>query len=273
MHNYIENRRVNNVYKSFGFFSVFILLLIGVSKISPSFYNQEQQNIFNSLNDRDVYRCGKLIRILDPAAISCKLNSEEFNNSALLLGNSHADAIKLVFSSVMSKHKYNTYFFVNNDPMIGNTLPPKKIIEEAINKKISWIFVHYKSGTLEINKLNELVMMSKKNNIRVTLILPVPIYENNSYYEGSIPKSLFLGKDSKLSYKDYLLINQNLMIKAKDLKSSFSNFEYLNTSQVFCSSVCSISTLDKKPYYFDDDHLTITGARKLEPVFESIFLK
>lgn len=273
MFRFIERKHINNPPKIYGISLVLLFILTGLSKISPHFYNQKQQNIFNSVEDRDVYRCGKLLRITDPTAITCKLNPEKFNNSIMLLGNSHADSIKSIFSEVMARNKYNTYFFVNNDPMIGNVLPPKDIVDEAVNRKISWIFIHYKSGTLDLNKLNELVEMSKKNNIKVTLILPVPVYEGNSYYEGSIPKTLFLGKNSKLSYMDYLSLNKDLLTKAKELKIKFSNFEYLNIAQEFCSPICSISTLDMKPYYFDDDHLTLTGSKKLAPIFEKIFIR
>lgn len=270
MHKFIERKHIKNISKTYGISFVSLLLLIGVSNISPYFYSQKQKNIFNSVEDRDLYRCGKIVRITDPTAITCKINSEKFNDSILLLGNSHADSIKSIFSLAMTKNRYNTYFFINNDPMIGSVLPPKEIINEAIYRKISWIFLHYKSGTLDLNKLNELVELSEKNNIKITLILPVPIYENNSYYEGSIPKTLFLGKISKLSNTDYLTLNKDLLIKVNELKVKFKNFDSLSVSQEFCSPICNISTLDLKPYYFDDDHLTLTGAKKLGPLFESI---
>lgn len=273
MHNFIETRRINNIGKVFGVSLVSLLLLSGASQISPYLYDEKQQNIFHGVADKGTYRCGKMIRIQDPSAISCKLNNENFEKSVMLLGNSHADAIKSVFSSVMTDKKYNTYFIVSNTPMMGSTLPPKNIIKEALNRKVSEIFVHYKSGSLELEKLSELVETANEKNIRVTLILPVPNYENDPYYEESIPKILYKGKESKLEYSDYLLTNNILINKAKELKLNFSNFDYLNIAPIFCDSKCVISTIDKKPYYFDDDHLTLTGAQLLKPLFQSEIIR
>lgn len=269
MHKFIETKYIKNIGNVFGLSLVGLLLLTGASKISPYLYDEEKQNIFKGVTDRGSYRCGKLIRIKDPSALSCKLNNENYENSVLLLGNSHADAIKTVFTSVMTEKKYNTYFMVSNTPMMGNTLQPKSIVKEALDKNISEIFVHYKSGSLELDKLNELVINAKEKNIKVTLILPVPNYENDPYYEESIPKTLYKGKESKLKYSDYLVENNDLIENSKYLESKFSNFNYLNTGPIFCNPKCIISTADKKPYYFDDDHLTLTGAQLLKPLFES----
>ena len=269
MHKFIENRRINGIGKLYLISVVFLFTLAGAAKVVPNIiYTQGEQNIFNGLKDRASYRCGKIIRIQDPSAISCKLNNENFEKSVMLLGNSHADAIKTVFSSVMNDKKYNTYFIVSNTPMMGSTLPPKSIIKEALSRKVSEIFVHYKSGSLELEKLSELVESARQKNIRVTLILPVPDYENDPYYEQSIPKALYKGKESKLKYSDYLLTNNILINKAIDLKFNFSNFDYLDIAPIFCDPKCSIGTIDKKPYYFDDNHLTLTGAQLLKPLFE-----
>ncbi|HRM30305.1 MAG TPA: SGNH hydrolase domain-containing protein [Acinetobacter johnsonii] len=32
-----------------------------------------------------------------------------------------------------------------------------------------------------------------------------------------------------------------------------------------------ISTVDKRPYYYDDDHLTLTGSQLLKPLFFKAF--
>jgi peptidoglycan/LPS O-acetylase OafA/YrhL len=111
MYNLVEKRKFGNIGKVYLTSLVSLLLLTGANRIVPEMYNQQDQNIFNSLNDRSTYRCGKIVRITDPNAISCKINTEYFAQSILLVGNSHADAIKTTLSSVAMQHKYNTYFF------------------------------------------------------------------------------------------------------------------------------------------------------------------
>ena len=115
MHRYVETRRINSASKVYATSLVSILLLVGGTKIAPSImYNQNDQNIFAGLNDRAVYRCGKIVRITNPTAISCKINEESFDRSVLLVGNSHADSIKQAFAEVASTHKMNTYFMLSN---------------------------------------------------------------------------------------------------------------------------------------------------------------
>src|SRR5690606_757828 len=127
-------------------------------------------------------------------AYSCKINPQDFDKSVLLLGNSHADSIKETFSAVASTYKYNTYFKVVNVGMNDNQLRVQDVIDEVIDKDISWIFIHYKSGYINLIKTEELIKFGEKNNVKVTLIMPVPIYESDTYYEGSIPKILFKQK-------------------------------------------------------------------------------
>ena len=273
MHKFIEIRRFNEISKVYITSFITVIGLVGAAKVVPLFYTEQQKNIFNGVFDHETYRCGKIIRFTDPCAISCKLNTSEHIKSVFLIGNSHADSIKKVFTTVMDKHNYNTYFFINNAPMMDEILPPKEIIDEAIKKQIYWIFLHYKTGGLDLKKLEELIKLSNNKNIKVTVILPVPMYEYSPYYGSSIPKTLFEGKKSKLSYSQYLSMNNKIINRVKQLKLIFFNFNYLETASKFCNPVCAISTNDKKPYYLDDDHLTNTGAQILIPTFESLFNK
>ncbi|MDC5474704.1 acyltransferase, partial [Acinetobacter baumannii] len=55
------------------------------------------------------------------------------------------------------------------------------------------------------------------------------------------------------------------------LEKENPRFISYNTASVFCSNKCSVGTKNKVPYYFDDDHLNLTGAKLLEPIFEKMF--
>jgi len=271
MHKLIETRKFNSFKKAYISLVVLLVGLTGATQAVPKMYSQENQNIFNSVKDRGVYRCGKIFRIKNPSAYSCKINPQDFDKSVLLLGNSHADSIKETFSAVASTYKYNTYFQVANVGMNDNQLRVQDVIDEVIDKDISWIFIHYKSGYIDLIKTEELIKFGEKNNVKVTLIMPVPFYENNSYYEESVPKILFKQKPPIFSYKDYLKINSEVIDKANMLKIRHNNFSFLNTADIFCRPICSISTADKRPYYYDDDHLTLTGSQLLKPVFNEAF--
>lgn len=271
MHKLIETRKFHSFKKVYISLSVLLLGLTGATQAVPKMYSQENQNIFNSAKDRGLYRCGKIFRIKNPNAYSCKINPENFDKSVLLLGNSHADSIKETFSSVAGLYKYNTYFTVTNVAMFDNFIVVDDIINEVLDKNISWIFIHYRPGSLDLAKTKELIEFGMKSNIKVTLIMPVPFYENDPYYEESIPKILLKDKKPKQSYKDYLEFNNEVFNKANIFKKQYTNFSYLNTGDIFCTPICSISTVDKRPYYYDDDHLTLTGSQLLKPLFFKAF--
>lgn len=266
MHRYVEIRKVNKVSKVYFISAVAIVCLAALTKVVPNFYSDEQQNIFNGLSDRGIYRCGKVIRITDPGAITCKVNSSEHQSSVMLVGNSHSDSIKNVFSEIMDENQYNTYFFVSNNPMFAYILPPQEIIDEAISKNVTQLFLHYKSGSLDLDKLDELTVLGKQHNIKITVILPVPIYE-----QSSVPKMLFEGQKPSQTYAQYLQANQDIINKSHELKSKYSNFDYLEVGPIFCNPICAISNEAKNPYYFDGDHLTITGSELLRDAFKNIF--
>lgn len=271
MHKLVETQKFKSFKKAYIGLVVLLLGLTGATQAVPKMYSQENQNIFNSVKDRGVYRCGKIFRIKNPSAYSCKINPQNFDKSVLLLGNSHADSIKEVFSSVAGTYKYNTYFTVTNVAMFDDFIVVDDIINEVLDKKISWIFIHYRPGSLDLVKTEELIEFGMKNNIKVTLIMPVPFYENDPYYEESIPKILLNDKQPKQSYKDYLEFNNEVFNKANVFEKYYTNFSYLNTGDIFCTPICSISTADKRPYYYDDDHLTLTGSQLLKPLFVKAF--
>ncbi|MNV53410.1 hypothetical protein D3C71_1455550 [compost metagenome] len=230
-------------------------------------YSENDIKIFNGLVDRDSYRCGKLFRLTNSGEIVCKINEGKMSNNVLLLGNSHADSIKNTFKEVAESHNYNTYFFVSNTPMIGKDTPANIVIKEAVKIQADKIILHYKSETIDINNLSELIRLAEKNNINIILIEPVPIYKE------SIPKTLYNGDKVNYTVKQYMIDNQRLKEHIDSYKKDHTNFyNYEITSSLCNDNECKIVSEDGKPYYFDEDHLTLTGAKKLKPIFEKIFI-
>ena len=157
--------------------------------------------------------------------------------------------------------------------MTRDILPPEQIIQEALKRKAKWIFIHYKVDTLNPKKLDRLAELANQHQIRLSLIMPVPVYEHGNYYYKSIPATLYYGRSSHISDQDYLKRNQALIQQTKQLEAKYSSFQTLSVVQTFCTPVCQISSADKRPYYFDDDHLTLTGSQLMKPIIEKGFLK
>lgn len=266
MHKLIETRRFDNIAAAYLVSLVSIFALTGATKVVPNvMYDERDKNIFNGLEDRAPYRCGKLIRITDPKAITCKINAENFDQSILLVGNSHADSIKMAFTEVASQHKLNTYFLVSNTPLMDDSVTPERLINEAKNLKINHLVLHFSPKSLKIETIENVVDLAQQNNIKVDFILPVPIYEE------SVPKIIYQNNlAAQYDINKYHIENAEFFNKMNALRLKYSNLQTHEVSQIFCNTECVISDDAKHPYYFDDDHLNQTGANLLKPVFESL---
>lgn len=267
MHKYVETRRFKSIAKVYVTSLVSVFVLIGATKVTPSMmYSQIDQNIFKGLADRAPYRCGKLVRVTDPSAISCKINSENFENSVLLVGNSHADSIKMAFAETAREHKVNTYFLVSNTPLMGSSVSPEKLIDEAKKLNINHLVLHFSPNSLEIENIEKTVNLAEDNSIKVDFILPVPIYEE------SVPKIVYQNNlAAQYDINKYQNDNADFLENMNNLKAKYNNLQIYEVGSIFCNTKCVINDDSKHPYYFDDDHLNLTGAKLLKPVFERIF--
>lgn len=250
---------------------IFIFIFSGY-RFQQSTYSKQELAIFNASKDRAPYRCGKIVRIIEPTAISCRITTELQKpiHKILFVGNSHADSIKTTFGSVASKLNVDVYFIVQNNPLMQGGLKPKRIIDEAVAKNISSIVIHYSPNALNVSTrqaITDLVHLSEEKEITVSFIMPVPVWQKH------IPKALF----SHLKYNEPLPVQSRLdyeyfsgKVYGNFLNISGENFLIYRIEDVLCPKDCQITNLDGNPFYFDDEHLTLTGAELLRPLFIKI---
>ena len=181
----------------------------------------------------------------------------------LLIGNSHADSIKNEFMKVARNNGSNVHFIISNNPLMKRGLSPESIINDAIKKNIDVIVLHYNNRPLpflqKIIKLNEL---AGENNIKITLIEPVP------HWPVDIPEAMYLGEEPNQNKFDYLNKNNLELYGYKSIASD--NFRIVPVVGVFCSAGCQFQSAEGKPLYFDSNHLTLTGASILNGTFEDV---
>ena len=243
---------------------IVIIILLG-SKIDDFKYSDAENKIFNAYRDRDSFRCGKLIRIIHPSAISCNLTTEinEPVKKIFLVGNSHADSIKSTFVSIAKEFNVGVYFATINKAMIGR-ISPEDIIKESLSLKIDTIVLHYSPNSIKIGTIKKLVKLATKNSIKVSLIMPVPVWKTN------IPKAMY----KHLEYNKTLPSQtQDEYIKAnkafyKGLKK-IKNISIYRVDNILCHPYCKFQD-SGAPYYFDNGHLTITGSKSLTEVFKAL---
>jgi peptidoglycan/LPS O-acetylase OafA/YrhL len=215
--------------------------------------------IYDALADRDVYRCGKLARVLRPTSASCQLVAlPNPTHRILLVGDSHADAIKKTFAKAAQELNDDVYFLVQNDPLIGG-LSPMQVVSEAERLRVGTIVLHYSPGSIQSSPIVELAHLAASRSISVSLILPVPVWDR------SVPAALIGHQLLSQDVGDYRRANRALF-----LAMAHAPLSLYDPTTVLCSPHCVTIAASGRPLYFDSSHLTLTGSALLRPVFESL---
>ena len=254
----------------------FALLIAVVLLLTiPHFKNIGSDSMIRKISfsqeDRSVYRCGTFNRIeilhkLMQGPESCLLSSKVIGERFLLVGNSHANSI---YSALNSKlESLGNTLYILRDPLALNVSNLDLAKQEVVNKKIDVVIYHSSSGQLSKLVFNNFVEFIHEKGKRLIIIGPVPIYEK------SVPASV---------YKNYLysepLGSKTLQFFQKlfadevdyyrELANS-SNVIYFDSLEVFCTLTCQLIDMGTgNLFYFDNSHLTNTGATYLIKNFEN----
>ena len=227
-----------------------------------------QKNIFAAWTDRSTYRCGKLFRVLHPAKEACLIEGGGFKDSVLLVGNSHSDSIKISFAKAANDNEMNLFFLVSNDPLIGARLTSGKLADEVSELGVKYVAIHFSNiygNPHHRSQLKDFMELLNGKGIKVLLIAPVPTYEVH------IPQAMYLSKGDfkgiSIDWAEHSRCVEDFTEFVKELNSS--NLTIIDPAEVLCPNrgVCVFADSEWHPYYFDPDHLTLTGAKLLEPLF------
>lgn len=227
-------------------------------------YSANEMLVYEAWSDRSPYRCGKLMRIMDPKAISCDLTRgmPALHRRVLLVGNSHADAIKTVFASVAADGGVGVSFVADNSPLMAGGLSPAAVVEEAKSDRADTIVLHYASRTLSTEALTRVAELAHKDGIAVVLIKPVPVWPD------LVPPLILRNMRGEplppLGIEDVKAQNVELQ-NALDTLPVVKAFE---VASEFCRPKCTPIDQSGRPLYFDSNHLTLTGSERLRRVFE-----
>ena len=105
----------------------------------------------------------------------------------------------------------------------------------------------------------------------VYLLKPIP--EMNENVPKYLLKRHWLGLDAQvqLSKADYLKRHQRILRSMQQAHQQ-CGVKLLDPAAILCTKqACLSSDAQGRPYYFDDDHLSLFGAEQLRPVFKTMF--
>lgn len=255
--------RIYTGWRSVGVAVTIAAVAIVTPAMQARLFSTDQQRIFAGADDRAVYRCGKLFRIENPTETLCPIG--EGPSVAFLIGDSHSDSLKRTFADVAEKEGYATYFAVDNEPLLTSGLDSNWLAREARRHKADRVYIHFSPGNLDAETVVDTAARLRAEGIQTALIAPVPTFSDNvleSLYNHSANRSQL----TNVSRDDYDQANRHkLALIAK------AGVPVIETASTLCTPICRMVTPDGEPAYFDDGHMTLSGAEMLEEVLESGF--
>ena len=261
-------------YRGLALYFVFAAGLVALYSSQSYFiksHNPQIAKISYAMEDRGSYRCGKIKRITQYQYASCSLyKAENGESSALLIGNSHADAIKYTLQATAQDTNTSLYMMKQNC-VLGEEDCALSVIESEIGKRnISAIILHATKDGYNPAHLQPLFDMAAQKDITIHIIAPTP------EFKSGVAQQFY--KEHKVNE-----IDQNFRQNKNDYHNEFS--EYLNLIRmthlphvkfypihdILCPKECLLEE-DGSLFYYDSHHLTLTGAQKLQPVAQRIFV-
>jgi hypothetical protein len=201
--------------------------------------------------------------------MSCELNQmpEPRDHRVLLVGNSHADSIKQTFVSVAQKYSVGVHFIAHNNALMRGGASPELIVQIALDKDIDLIVLHQSQLVIEPEIIQKLVQLAEKQNILVSMIMPVPTWDRHilEALYANVRQGEELPSQSLAQYRESV---ENVREPVASINSP--GFEFYEVGEVFCQPECKIMDEEGYPLYFDSHHLTITGSKYLADTFTRI---
>lgn len=255
---------------------VYLVLAVGLVALysSQSYFikNHEPQieKISRAMEDRGVYRCSKIKRVTQYQYASCSLyESGQDKPGVLLIGNSHADAIKDTMRAAAQTANTNLYLMKQNC-VLGEPDCALSVIESEIGKRdVEEIILHSTKDGYNPDHLQPLFDLARQNGISVHVIAPTPEFKDG--VAAQLYGELVTGQQNPAFRKD---INDYRAEFADYLKLAHttqqSHVSFYPVHDIFCPNECILEEDDALLYY-DSHHLTLKGAQKLNPVAQKIF--
>lgn len=218
-------------------------------------FPDREHAVFGAWTDQGALRCGKLARLFAPFATTCEL-SQGSHGVLLMVGDSHANAIKESLVAAAARHGLGVRFVVDNSPLLSVGYDAQWLAHELRDPAIKATVFHYSARNITRDLLAEI----KKGlgSTPALFILPVPTYRFH------VPRRLL--EDATLAQEE----RDRLPDRVQRELVTASDHNILDPTLAFCSAgFCHLADARGRPFQFDESHLTLTGARAIEPALES----
>ena len=242
-----------------------------IERFSPA-----ERTIFKGVTDRGPVRCGQAHRFTDLGAEACTvlpLEGQPIENprgTVLFLGDSHSDVTKLSFAEAAKSHGFSVIIPTTNDALRRDYLGADWLVKLIETQGINHVVLLYAKENLSLDVLSEAQAAASQSGVTLSLIAPtaqeVPTVKlMNRMFEaardGTPPPTL-----------PRVILQESHTEVASFLAKHADTITLHDVNDALCDpATCRTVNDAGKPLYFDNGHLSLTGARLLQPGFERIF--
>ncbi len=185
----------------------------------------------------------------------------------MLVGNSHADAIKAAFAEAAQAANASVFFLVENRPLMpGGATTPESLMREAAALRIDAIVLHYSPDSFSFPMVQRVAALAAQHSMHVSLVMPVPVWDRP--VPLMLLEGLKSGRPLTTMPNGYNESNRDLILGLAT--AQHGNLKVYSTVDTFCKVTCKLQSAAGQPLYFDAGHLTLTGSRMLKPIFEQL---
>lgn len=226
------------------------------------------------------YRCPVSIRLSLDDRQFCQINSVPSGEGILLIGDSHADMMKMSLADMATDAKRPFYFLVRNCRVgdFGNRGGCAErdwpiLLRQIKQNRITDVFViSYFARKFDPARFQQAVADVADAGIRVTISLPTPDSEilDPSFWiragkADSWPEWL------SLSRSDVENANADLIAAMRQAANGRPAVRLIDRMSLLCPDRCRFAVGDK-PLYHDEHHLTDFGAEYVSPLYRDAIL-
>lgn len=234
-------------------------------------YPPVEQKIFSSFADTGQWRCSKLQKLKEIKESSCYLlKNPNADKRIYLVGDSHIDSIKEAFVDDAMHNNVEIRLNRNKCFLGYDECASAAIIAQVEKFKITDVVLHgYDYPSFNYSDMAKLFQWANSNNVKIHVIGPVPTY--------SISVPMFLYNELHNSNTSDIRLDKSKFqeqifpgyTQLRTDSSNLNNVFFYEPEQYLCTPICMLSQQDEVLYY-DPHHLTLTGARLLNPIVQEI---
>jgi lysophospholipase L1-like esterase len=127
------------------------------------------------------------------------------------------------------------------------------------------VFFHYSAGAVEESNLVKVIKAFESADVKTVILGPVPTWNYKVPERMWQYKNDLVNLDLNQSYEQFLDLNSDALSELTDSVAKLK-VPYFNLSMKLCTPKCLYSSSDGHPYYWDEGHLTLAGAKILGPI-------